>query len=89
VEFGQTFRNFNEPAKLFETLVNSGKLRHGGNPVLRFMASNVSVRTDPSGNIRPVKPDHLDPKKIDGIVAALMSLGRAIVEASQPGSFVL
>lgn len=82
VEFGQTIKNLNEPSQYLETLTNAGKLHHGGNPVLRWMAANVSVKTDPSGNIRPVKPDHLDPKKIDGIVALIMALGRAIVVAN-------
>lgn len=75
-EFRQGFANFAEPTKEFERLCVSRKLRHNANPVLRWMAGNVSVRTDPSGNIRPDKGNSSD--KIDGIVAAIMAIGRAI-----------
>ena len=37
------------------------------------------VTTDPAGNIKPVKPDHKDCKKIDGIVASVMAVGRAML----------
>lgn len=55
----------------------AGQLHHGGNPVLRWMASNVTVRTDVAGNIRPDKQNSTD--KIDGIVALVMGLGRAML----------
>lgn len=74
VEFGQTIRNFNEPSQEFERLLIAGEIQHGNHPVATWNAGNVAVRTDPSGNIRPVKPEHKDPKKIDGIVAAIMGL---------------
>lgn len=76
-EFPQTIRNFNEPARLFESLLKEGKLVHGGNPVLSWCAENVSILTDRSGNIRPIKPEHGSPKKVDGIIAAVMALGTA------------
>ena len=79
VEFAQTLKNFNEPAKSFEMLLRQGKLHHGGNGVLNYMASCVTVITDASGNIRPVKPEHGTRKKVDGIVAAVMARGRAIL----------
>lgn len=79
VKFSQNLRNFNEPSKEFELLLKQGRLRHGSNPVLDWMASNVAVVTDASGNIRPVKPEHGSHKKVDGIVAAVMALGRAML----------
>jgi phage terminase large subunit-like protein len=85
-EFGQTLKNFNEPTKHCEDLVNKGQLHHGGNAVLRWMAGNATVKTDPSGNIRPVKPEHMDPKKIDGIVALIMALGTAIANPDDGSS---
>ena len=51
-----------------------GKIIHGGNPVLRWMAGNVVIDTDPAGNIKPTK--ERSPEKIDGIVAAIMALDR-------------
>jgi phage terminase large subunit-like protein len=52
-------------------MVLSGELAHGGNPVLRWMASNVIVQTDPAGNIKPDKGRSRE--KIDGIVALCMA----------------
>ena len=49
VTFGQGFRDMSGPTKEWEKLVVSGKLRHGGNPLLRWMASNVSVDSDAAG----------------------------------------
>lgn len=84
--FPQTLKFFNEPSQYLETLVRSNRIRHGGHPVLRSHAENVHVSTL-NGNIRPVKPDHKDGKKIDGIVALIMALGRQIVagDAGEPG----
>jgi phage terminase large subunit-like protein len=53
------------------------QLRHGGNPVLRWMASNVAIETDAAGNIKPSK--RRSTERIDGIVATVMALGRAVV----------
>lgn len=75
VEFRQGFVSMNEPTKALERLVISGGLNHGGNPVLRWMAGNVSVKTDPAGNLKPDKEHSTE--KIDGIVSLIMALGRA------------
>ena len=75
VPFGQGFASMSPPAKEFERLVLEGKLHHGGNPVSRWMADNVVVRSDPAGNIKPDKEKSHE--KIDGIVAACMALDRA------------
>jgi len=50
-------------------------LAHGGNPVLTWMAHNVVIRQDPSGNVKPDKEKSTE--KIDGIVASIMALDRA------------
>jgi len=79
VEFTQSFKNFNYPTKEFEKFVLSKRLRHGMNPVLRWMVDNVSVRTGPSGNLMPIKPKNkMSPKKIDGVVSLIMALDRAL-----------
>jgi phage terminase large subunit-like protein len=77
VEFRQGMNSMNEPTKFLLRLLLDKKLRHGGNPVLRWMASNASGKTDPAGNIKPDKES--SGEKIDGIVAAIMGLGRAMV----------
>jgi phage terminase large subunit-like protein len=51
-------------------------LHHGGHPVLRWMADNVAVKQDPAGNLKPDKASSQG--KIDGIVALVMAIDRAM-----------
>jgi len=83
VSFGQGFKDMTAPTKELEKLVISGKLRHGGHPVLRWMASNVAVETDAAGNLKPSKKKSTE--RIDGITAAIMALGRALIQVPQSG----
>lgn len=76
VEFGQGFASMSPPAKELEKLILAGKLCHGGNKVLTWMADNVVVKEDPAGNIKPDKGRSTE--KIDGIVALIMALDRAL-----------
>jgi len=79
-EFRQGFKSFNEPSKEFEKLILEHKVNHFNNPVLKYMVSNVEIKEDPAGNIKPVKPNKDSPRKIDGVVAAIMALGLWIAE---------
>ena len=73
------------PTKEFYKLLMEGRIVHGGNPIMAWMAGNVVVDTDPAGNIKPTKAK--SPEKIDGIVAAIMALDRCIRnEGQQQGS---
>lgn len=74
----QGFGSMNEPSKEFQRRVMSAAFRHGGNPVLRWMASNVAIMTDPAGNIKPSK-EHSG-EKIDGITASIIALSRAMLD---------
>jgi phage terminase large subunit-like protein len=76
VQFGQGFASMNSPAKELEKIVAARQLAHGGNPVLAWMASNVVVQSDAAGNIKPAKDKSTE--RIDGIVALLMALDRAV-----------
>ena len=76
VPFGQGFKDMSPPSKELMKLALEGKLAHGGHPVLAWMVDNIHVRTDPAGNIKPDKQKSTD--KIDGIVATIMTLNRAI-----------
>lgn len=78
IEYSQTIKHMSEPTKELSALVTDGKLIHNGNPVLRWMASNTAVYTDPNENVRPVKDRSSE--KIDGIVATIMALGLALIE---------
>lgn len=75
IPFGQGFASMSPATKAFEALLMSGRVRHGGHPVLRWMAGNVVVRQDPAGNLKPDKAKSKN--KIDGIVAMIMALDRA------------
>jgi phage terminase large subunit-like protein len=77
VEVPQNYRNLSEPAHVFEALVKSARVRHDGQKVLRWNIENVAVRRTDDGRIRPVK-GRRPAKRIDGVVATLMGLGRAL-----------
>lgn len=75
IPFGQGFASMSPPTKETLNLVLSGRIRHGGNKVLRWMAGNMVVRQDPAGNIKPDKSKSIE--KIDGMVALIMGIDRA------------
>ena len=64
-------------AASLERRILEGSLNHGANPVLRWMASNVSVEQDAAGNFKPSKKKSTE--RIDGIVATIMALGRVML----------
>lgn len=84
-EMRPTVLNFSEPMKQLEALVLEGKLEHDGDPVMTWMISNVVAHLDRKDNIYPNKerPEN----KIDGPVAAIMALGRAMVQQAPEKSF--
>ena len=55
-----------------------------GHPVLRWMMDNIFIRTDPAGNIKPDKEKSTE--KIDGAVASVMALDRAVWNGGSAGS---
>jgi len=84
VEIRQGYRTLSEPTKELQSAAVQGTLRHGGHPVLRWMADCMTVRQDENGNVRPVKPDRQkSSKRIDGIVAAIMAMSRALVHGGE------
>lgn len=72
-KFRQGFMSMAGPTREFEKLLVGRKLAHGGHPVLRWNASNVSVKLDPAGNMKPDKSKSHE--RIDGIVASIMAIG--------------
>lgn len=80
VPIGQGYQSMNAPTSELLSLLKSGKMRHGNNPVLGWMADCMTVKQDPAGNVKPAKPDRIkSAKRIDGIVAAINGLARVIV----------
>lgn len=82
VDFKQSNRNFDEPCRTMERLVGDRLLMHGGNQVLAWMASNVTIEENRDGQMRPSKKKSTE--KIDGIAAALMAIGRSLVAEDAP-----
>ena len=80
VQTGQGYATMTAPTKEMLGLVISKRLRHGGHPVLRWMADNLVVRTDPAGNLKPDKEKSR--QKIDGMVALIMAISRAVIDGS-------
>jgi phage terminase large subunit-like protein len=81
VPFGQGYSSMSAPTKEFYKILMEGRMVHGGNPVLRWMAGNVVIDTDPAGNIKVTKARSKE--KTDGIVAAIMALDRCIRNQGQ------
>lgn len=85
-EDGFDFEDMSPPTKELMKLVLEKKIAHGGHPVLRWMMDNIYVRTDPSGNIKPDKEKSTE--KIDGAVATVMVLDRAIRLGNDTGESI-
>jgi phage terminase large subunit-like protein len=86
VPFGQGFKDMSPPTKELMKLTLEQKIAHGGHPVLRWMMDNIFIRTDPAGNIKADKEKSTE--KIDGAVATVMALDRAIRNGSNIGGSV-
>lgn len=86
VGFGQGYASMNAPAKELEGLLIGLRLRHDGHAVLRWMVSNTVAEEDAAGNIKPSKAK--SGEKIDGLVALVMALGRAIAHETEPGHII-
>lgn len=84
VEFRQGYRSFSEPMKDSEAMILSQKFGQNGNPVLTWNASNLVATQDPAGNLKPDKEK--SGEKIDGMVAVIMALGRALTHQGKDQS---
>lgn len=76
VPMGQGFASMSPPTKELMKLTLEKKLAHGGHPVLRWNMDNIFIRTDPAGNIKADKSKSTE--KIDGAIACIIALDRAI-----------
>jgi phage terminase large subunit-like protein len=77
VAFGQGFQSMTAPTKELLALVTAGRLAHGGNPIARWMASNLATETDAAGNLKPSKKKSTE--RIDAMVALIMGIGVALI----------
>jgi len=81
VAIPQTHAGLGAGWRELERLLLETKIRHGGHPILRWMAGNVEVETDAAGNQKPSKAKSSE--RIDGIVALNMAIARLIVHAQE------
>ena len=81
IEYGATVRNFSEPMKMVESLILSQQIQFDKDPVAYWMLGNVVAKEDAKENIFPrkEKPEN----KIDGAVALIMAMGRAMIKAKK------
>ena len=86
VPFGQGFASMSPPTKELMKLVLEERIAHGGHPVLRWNMDNIFIRTDPAGNIKADKAKSTE--KIDGAIALIMALDRAIRCGNDSGESV-
>ena len=83
--FGQGYGSMSAPTKELERLVYQDQIMHGGNPVMRWMCSNVSIEMNPAADIKISKSKSSE--KVDGMVALVMGLGQAMNEDKTAGNF--
>ncbi len=87
VEITQRAMFFTPPLIQVENLVLEKKLRHDGNPVMGWMVSNLVVKVSKFNEL--MSPTKERPEnKIDGPIAMLMALGRALATSQDSGSSV-
>lgn len=79
----QTTTELNASSREFERLLGVKRLRHGGQPVLRWMVDNVTVFQDSVENIKPDKKKSSE--KIDGVVATVMAIHEYMDDAAAAG----
>jgi phage terminase large subunit-like protein len=79
IEIRQGVASLSEPSKKLLELVASGKLYHGGHPILRWNASCVTAK-ESNDNLMFAKPERAKGSaRIDGISATVNALARAMV----------
>jgi phage terminase large subunit-like protein len=84
-KFGQGYADMGPAIDEVEGLFAAGKIRHGGNPVLRWQAWNAIVTKDAAGNRKLDKSKTT--ARIDGMVALVMAVARCRAAKMRQKSF--
>lgn len=94
--FGQGYVSMAAPTRRVLELISAGKIRHGNNPVMKWMASNAASEEEGSGHDVVMKfSKKKSTEKIDGIISMTMALGMMMllpddnVGVFKPGSLAL
>lgn len=80
VEVTAGYRHYNEPTKELKSLIDAGKFKHNGSPVVNWMMSNLRVKENSNNDIFPIKKDKTARYKIDGCIAAILGLKLAMTK---------
>jgi phage terminase large subunit-like protein len=83
VEVRQGAKSMHEPAQDLLVNVMNNKIRHGGNPILRWNLDNFVMRKDSNENLSPDKSKSVE--RIDGGVALIMAWGRMLFASEESG----
>jgi len=86
VPFAQSARNMSAASAELLRLIAAGELHHGHSAIAGWQASNAVTRTDGAGNVKFDKARSAE--KIDGIVAAVMGLDRALRRSARAADYV-
>jgi phage terminase large subunit-like protein len=86
VQMRQGFQSLSAPTKMLETLILSKTIAHGGNVPLSWMVANTVTEEDAAGNLKPSKAKSTE--RIDGTVALIMAISRAVLNAGDNGPSV-
>jgi phage terminase large subunit-like protein len=78
VQFIQGPKSYQPAVQALEIAYGGGKLAHGGDPVLRWNAANVIMKTDDNLNKSPSKKRSAE--KIDDMCALLMAIGVGLTD---------
>ncbi|QOC89871.1 terminase large subunit [Micromonospora craniellae] len=84
VKVRQGLQTLSPPLKEVQRLLLAGRedrplLRHGGNPAVRWQVDNLSVHTDPAGNVKPDKARSAE--KIDAVSSLVTAMSEAMGRA--------
>lgn len=82
---GQGFKDQTPALEMLEAVLLSGKFRHGGHPILRWMAFNAVATRDPAGGRKLDKSKTT--ARIDGMAALANAFARASIGAESGKSF--
>lgn len=88
IEFRQGFKSMTAPTLELEKLINSKQFNHFSNPVLRWMAGNATIVSDPAGSVKVMKDKKRPEKKVDGIITNIMAFGLWLNPPDDQGSYL-
>jgi phage terminase large subunit-like protein len=80
VEMPNYARHTNPPMRELEAAIAAGRFHHPDNRCFNWMAGNVVAVPDKKDNLYPCKENKMSPNKIDGIVALVYAMSRAMFE---------